>query len=84
MANENIGLLGFKVGMTQIYNEDGAVVPVTVLDMSGNVVHQVKTKDSKDGYNAVQLAIGEKRKQNNQTIARSFQKTWCITKEICS
>ena len=61
MANENLGLLGFKVGMTQIYDENGAVVPVTVLDMSNNVVHQVKTTETKDGYNAVQLAIGDKK-----------------------
>ena len=61
MANENIGLLGFKVGMTQIYDEQGSVVPVTVLDMSGNVVHQIKTTETKDGYNAVQLAIGDKK-----------------------
>ena len=44
MSNENIGLLGFKVGMTQIYDENGAVVPVTVIDMSNNVVHQVKNR----------------------------------------
>ncbi|MBM76638.1 MAG: 50S ribosomal protein L3 [Proteobacteria bacterium] len=61
MANENIGLLGFKVGMTQIYDDNANVLPVTVLDLSGNTVISVKTEDGADGYNAVQIGIGEKR-----------------------
>ena len=60
MANENMGLLGFKVGMTQIYEGD-SVIPVTVVNLSGNTVLQVKTEDSKDGYNAVQLGVGSQK-----------------------
>jgi large subunit ribosomal protein L3 len=59
--SENLGLFGIKVGMTQIYSKDGAVVPVTVVDVSGNTVLRVKTKDSKDGYNALQIGVGERR-----------------------
>ena len=55
-----MGLLGFKVGMTQIYEGD-SVIPVTVVNLSGNTVLQVKTEDSKDGYNAVQLGIGSQK-----------------------
>ena len=61
MANENMGLLGFKVGMTQIYDDNANVLPVTVLDVSGNTVVTVKTEDGADGYNAVQIGVGEKR-----------------------
>ena len=60
MANESMGLLGFKVGMTQIYEGD-SVIPVTVVNLSGNTVLQVKTEDTKDGYNAVQLGIGSQK-----------------------
>lgn len=47
-------ILATKVGMTQIFNEDGAVVPVTVLEVAPNVITQVKNSD-KDGYKAVQV-----------------------------
>lgn len=56
----SLGLVGRKVGMTRIFNEDGVSVPVTVLDMSNNRVAQIKTVAT-DGYNAVQLAYGERR-----------------------
>lgn len=49
------GLLGKKVGMTQIFDENGGVVPVTVIAVEPNVVSQIKTVD-KDGYSAAQLA----------------------------
>ena len=51
-------LVGKKVGMTQIFNEKGAVVPVTVIEAGPCVVAQVKTME-KDGYEAVQLGFGE-------------------------
>ncbi len=50
------GLLGKKVGMTQIFDAEGRVVPVTVVSVEPNVVSQVKTVD-KDGYSAAQLAF---------------------------
>jgi large subunit ribosomal protein L3 len=56
-------LLGTKENMTQIFTEDGVVVPVTVIKTSPNVVTQVKTSD-KDGYTAVQIGFGEKKAKN--------------------
>jgi large subunit ribosomal protein L3 len=55
-----LGLLGRKVGMTRIYNEDGESVPVTVLDVGNNRVTQVRTVAT-DGYAAVQLTHGVRR-----------------------
>jgi large subunit ribosomal protein L3 len=52
-------LLGKKIGMTRIYSEKGAIVPVTVVQAEPNVITQVKTADGKDGYNAVQLGFEE-------------------------
>ena len=52
------GLLGTKVGMTQIFDADGRVVPVTVISVQPNVISQVKSVDN-DGYSAAQLAFGD-------------------------
>ena len=52
------GILGTKLGMTQIFNEAGEVVPVTVVAVEGNVVLQLKSVDT-DGYEAVQLGFGD-------------------------
>jgi len=52
------GVLGRKVGMTQIFDEEGKVVPVTVLSVEPNVIAQVRTVDN-DGYSAAQLAFEE-------------------------
>ncbi|PPH35302.1 50S ribosomal protein L3 [Rathayibacter sp. AY1E3] len=51
------GLLGTKLGMTQVWDENNKLVPVTVIEISPNVVTQVRTEE-KDGYTAVQLAAG--------------------------
>lgn len=56
----SLGLVGRKVGMTRIFAEDGASIPVTVLDVSNNRVAQIKSPAS-DGYSAVQVAFGERR-----------------------
>ncbi len=56
----SLGLLGRKVGMMRLYNDDGATVPVTVLDVSNNRIVQVKTAEI-DGYSAVQIAFGKRR-----------------------
>jgi large subunit ribosomal protein L3 len=53
------GILGEKLGMTQIFDDSGRVVPVTVVKAGPCVVSQVRTPE-KDGYSAVQLAFGEK------------------------
>lgn len=52
------GILGTKLGMTQIFNEAGEVVPVTVVAVEGNVVLQLKSVET-DGYEAVQLGFGD-------------------------
>jgi large subunit ribosomal protein L3 len=53
------GILGRKIGMTQVFLENGDLVPVTVVEASPNVVLQKKTVET-DGYNAIQLGYGEK------------------------
>ena len=55
-----IGLVGRKVGMTRIFTDDGATLPVTVLDVSDNRITQIKTAET-DGYAAVQVAFGTRR-----------------------
>jgi large subunit ribosomal protein L3 len=52
------GLLGTKLGMTQLWDENNRVVPVTVIDAASNVVTQVRAADT-DGYSAIQLGFGE-------------------------
>jgi len=54
-----VGLLGRKVGMTQVYGDDGFIVPVTVIEAGPCAVLQVKTLE-RDGYEAVQLGFGDK------------------------
>jgi large subunit ribosomal protein L3 len=58
MANELKGLLGEKLGMTQIFDENNRIVPVTVVKAGPCVVTQIRTQE-KDGYSAVQLAFGQ-------------------------
>ncbi len=59
------GLLGIKLGMTQVFDESGAIVPVTIIEAGPCFVTQVKTTDT-DGYNAVQVGFGET-KENRLT-----------------
>ncbi|MCG0584654.1 50S ribosomal protein L3 [Lactiplantibacillus plantarum] len=54
------GILGKKVGMTQVFTESGELVPVTVVEVQPNVVLQVKTVEN-DGYEAIQLGVDDKR-----------------------
>ncbi|MGL5408661.1 MAG: large ribosomal subunit protein uL3, partial [Shewanella sp.] len=55
-----IGLIGRKVGMTRIFTEDGVSIPVTVIEVAGNRVTQVKTLET-DGYRALQVTTGTKK-----------------------
>ena len=67
-------ILGRKLGMTQIFTEEGKVVPVTVIESGNNVVIQNKTTES-DGYNAVQLGFGEiKEKHLTKPLKGRFEK----------
>ncbi|MCZ3393581.1 50S ribosomal protein L3, partial [Enterococcus faecium] len=54
------GILGKKVGMTQVFTEAGELIPVTVIDTTPNVVLQLKTVEN-DGYSSVQLGFDDKR-----------------------
>ena len=56
--NEIKGILGTKLGMTQVFNEDNRVIPVTVVEAGPCVVTQIRTVET-DGYNAIQIAYGE-------------------------
>jgi large subunit ribosomal protein L3 len=60
------GIIGKKVGMTQVYAEDGRAIPVTVLEAGPCVVVQRKSKD-RDGYSAVQVGLVEARKAKRVT-----------------
>ncbi len=67
-------IYGKKIGMTQIFNEDGTVTPVTVIQAEPNKVCQVKTTDT-DGYEAVQLGFGAiKANKVNKPMAGHFEK----------
>ncbi len=55
-----IAIVGRKAGMTRIFTEDGAAIPVTVIECTPNRVTQIKTVDI-DGYRAVQVAVGDKK-----------------------
>lgn len=67
------GLLGRKVGMTQIFQEDGTIVPVTVLECGPCTVLQVKTPE-KDGYSAVQIGFLDKRRKSATAAERGHAK----------
>ena len=58
------GIIGKKLGMTQLFMEDGRVLPVTAIQAGPCTIVQVKTRE-RDGYKAVQLGFGDKRKINN-------------------
>ena len=57
------GILGRKVGMTEVFTKEGNVVPVTVIEVEPNVVTQVKSVET-DGYNAIQLGVCDKKEKN--------------------
>ena len=67
------GLLGTKLGMTQVWNEQGKLIPVTVIEVATNVVTQVRTPE-RDGYNAVQIAYGQiDPRKVNQPLTAHFE-----------
>ena len=69
------GLIGKKIGMTQIFDENGLVIPVTVIEAGPCVVAQVKTSET-DGYNAIQLGFGDvKAKHINKPEMGHFAKS---------
>ena len=56
------GILGRKIGMTQVFDQNGKLTPVTVVEVEPNVVTQIKTKEN-DGYDAIQLGFDTKREK---------------------
>ena len=69
----NVGLLGRKVGMTQIYEADGTAIPVTVLECGPCTVLQVRTLE-RDGYHAVQLGFADKKRKSATQAERGHAK----------
>ena len=61
MSDQTIGLIGRKVGMTQVFQPDGTMVAVSVVRVTPNTVTRVRTPD-RDGYTAVQLGAGERKR----------------------
>ena len=68
------GILGKKLGMTQVYSEEGSVIPVTIIEAGPCSVMQVKTDDS-DGYSAIQLGFQDKKvsKSKNRRRRRALK-----------
>jgi large subunit ribosomal protein L3 len=80
--SNSLGLLGRKVGMMRIFTDDGAAVPVTVLDVSNNRVTQVKT-EATDGYSALQVAFGRRKASRvNKPLAGHLAKAGVEAGEI--
>ena len=78
------GLIGKKIGMTQVFGDHGTMFPVTVVEAGPCVVTQVKT-EIKDGYAAVQLGFGErKEKHTNKPMKGMFDKAKTTPKRILS
>ncbi|HDQ03643.1 MAG TPA: 50S ribosomal protein L3 [Deltaproteobacteria bacterium] len=80
------GIIGKKLGMTQVFGEDGSAVGVTAFEVEPSIVVQVKTKD-KDGYDAIQLGYGRKKqKRVTKPLQGHFKKAdkgnFRILKEI--
>jgi len=74
MSTNRKGVLGEKLGMTQVYDDEGRIVPVTVVLAGPNVVTQIRSKE-KDGYSAVQLGFGQiDPRKVNKPLAGHFEK----------
>ena len=67
------GILGKKIGMTQVFTKDGKLIPVTVIEVEPNVVTQIKTVE-KDGYNAIQIATDTVREKISNKPAMGHTK----------
>jgi large subunit ribosomal protein L3 len=67
----SLGMIGTKLGMTQVFDDDGKLVPVTVIELKPNYVSQIKTEET-DGYIALQLAYGDAKppRENNRKRSR--------------
>lgn len=78
-----LGLIGKKLGMTKVYTDKGEAIAVTVVDVSGNKVIQVKQKSGKDGYSAVQVGYGEQKEfRVSKPLLGHFKKHGSTPKRI--
>ncbi len=78
------GILGRKIGMTSIYDENGKNIPCTVIEAGPCVVTQVRTKEN-DGYEAIQLAFDEKKdKHTTKALKGHFKKAGTTPKRLLS
>lgn len=79
----SLGLLGKKLGMTRLFDEQaGSMIPVTVIDVSGNTILQVKTPE-KDGYTAAQVGFDDQKEQRvNQPDLARFKKAGSAPKRF--
>ncbi len=69
-----LGIIGRKVGMTQVFNEKGEAVPATLIEAGPCPIVQVKTQE-KDGYTALQLGFGDKREKNlTKSVTGQYKK----------
>ena len=80
------GILGKKIGMTQVFAKDGKLIPVTVVSVEPNVVMQIKTKET-DGYEAIQLGFATKKEKHSTKAEMGHAKKAnaapkCFLKEI--
>ena len=79
----SLGLIGKKLGMTQVYNEKGEAVSVTVVSVQGNAIVQVKTAAGKEGYSAVQVGFEDQKEQRlNKPQQGHFKKAGVSPKRI--
>ena len=76
------GLIGKKIGMTQVYNEEGTMIPVTIVEAGPCTVIQVKSINN-DGYEAVQVGFGERKEKHvNKPLNGQFKKSGVQPKKI--
>ena len=76
------GLIGKKIGMTQVYNEEGTMIPVTIVEAGPCTVIQLKSINN-DGYEAVQVGFGERKaKHVNKPLNGQFKKSGVQPKKI--
>ena len=79
-----IGLIGKKTGMTQVFDDTGRLIPVTVIEIAPNVVVGKKTAD-KDGYDAVVLGVYDKKKSNvTKPYARTVPRGRQPHEDLCA
>ncbi len=75
------GMIGKKIGMSNIFDESGNIIPVTLIETVPNVVTQIKTKE-KDGYESVQLSVGAKNAKHTTKAIQGHVKKANLTEKF--